>query len=223
MNFSRPLSAFALLALCAQDMTTVSGLVVDAADRSPLAGVHIKLVAANERQTVYGDTTDDKGRFSFGALPPGIYAILPLRAGMTLQGLDGTSVPLPIVSVKSGVNQELRIAMVQKAVISGRVTDDAGLPVDSARITLEPEGSGAMMTMAMMQMQATVATDDRGEFRMSAPPGKFYLKAGVPTGEKAIGASANNIVLTQVSGTIAGLEAKANPSVQCNWFVGLIA
>ena len=117
----------------------------------------------------------------------------------------------------------MRIAMVQKAVISGRVTDDAGLPVDSARIILEPEGSGAMMAMAMMQMQAMVATDDRGEFRMSAPPGKFYLKAGVPTGEKAIGASANNILLTQVSGTIAGLEAKANPSVQCNWFVGLIA
>ena len=39
MNFSRPLSAVALLAatLFAQDMAPVSGLVVDATDRSPLA------------------------------------------------------------------------------------------------------------------------------------------------------------------------------------------
>lgn len=88
-------------------------------------------MAVKESQTVYGATTDDKGRFSIGALPPGIYGILPLRAGMTLQGLDGVTSSLPMVSVKAGVSPELRVTMVRKAVISGRVTDDAGLPVDS--------------------------------------------------------------------------------------------
>ena len=199
MNSSCRLT-LALLALVgaasAQQLASVSGLVLDAADRSPLGGVRVQLFLAAENSLFYGALTDDKGQFSIPAMAPGLYAVAPRRAGLVLHVIETPALPLPVVQLKAGQNLEVRLTMIPKAVISGRVTDDAGLPVDGAVIMIEGADPAGEMAVSfhqeIYQNRAQVQTDARGEFRMSVRPGKFHVKAIMPTGERAFGTAVAN-------------------------------
>jgi protocatechuate 3,4-dioxygenase beta subunit len=70
--------------------------------------------------------------------------------------------------------------MTPRAVISGRVVDEAGDPVQGVRVQTVPVTPGS--TPAMLMPAPNPATDDRGEFRLIGPAGKYYIQATVNSG-----------------------------------------
>jgi protocatechuate 3,4-dioxygenase beta subunit len=67
--------------------------------------------------------------------------------------------------------------MTPRALISGRVVDEAGDPVQGVQVRTVPVTAGS--TPVVMVPSPNPATDDRGEFRLTGPPGKYYVQATI--------------------------------------------
>lgn len=162
---SPALTLFLLQTLHAQP-ASLQGVVTDALAKQPLAGAHIMV---NPQQTGphYGAVSTATGRFSIAGLPPGPYNIHPELNGYIVAG--GTLV----INLKPGEN-ELNILLTPRAVMRGRVTDEFGDPIPGAQIQAIPISQGK--TLIEIPVFGGV-TDDRGEYRMSGPPGKYYISA----------------------------------------------
>jgi Carboxypeptidase regulatory-like domain len=156
------------------------------------------LIPTGEQPQPYGTDTDDQGRFQFPAVPAGKYVIVPRRAGMAFERLDPTDPPVPNLTLKAGERKEIRLGMTHKAVISGRVTDDAGVPIDSAVISIQSasDDQRAVQYYVWHYLLGTqIRTDDRGEYRVSVPPGNYKVRATLPNLDRVLGISANQSAL----------------------------
>ncbi len=67
--------------------------------------------------------------------------------------------------------------MTPRAILSGRVVDEAGDPVQSVRVQALPVTTESVPVV--LTQVPNPATDDRGEFRIIGPAGKYYLQATV--------------------------------------------
>src|SRR5690242_1258965 len=76
----------------------------------------------------------------------------------------------------------------ETSVLTGKITFQSGEPVPGARVTLSPGGAKA-------------TTDEEGNFRIDAPPGKYTMDAsfeGIASAKKEnvqLGATPTNVVL----------------------------
>ena len=166
--------------LCAQP-AGVTGTVADQTGK-PLAGVHVRLLsgdlgAEDRKLTVYGAISDKAGHFSLDAVPPGLYFVMAERAGWVQQISD-----LATIAVKPGETTDYKIAMAARAAISGHVLDEYGDPVQNVNVQAESVTPNQPEAFALMR--PFTQTDDRGEFRMIAGPGKYYLKASEMQGAR---------------------------------------
>jgi hypothetical protein len=73
--------------------------------------------------------------------------------------------------------------MTPRAVISGRVVDEAGDPVQGVGVQTVPVTPGS--TPVMLIPIPNPPTDDRGEFRLIGPAGKYYVQATCNTGYRS--------------------------------------
>jgi hypothetical protein len=166
-------------AVQASDAASVAGTVVNSLTRKPLAGVHVGLVAIGQERTptaLYGAMSDAAGRFAIAGLPPANYLILLERSGF-IRVADGrkSATANSLLEVKPGVKPaDLILAMAPRSIISGVVRDeygDAAMGIQVTAIALTPQ-------TLMDQFPRSVATDDRGYFRVALAPGKYYIKTG---------------------------------------------
>jgi len=156
--------------------TSAAGVTVDQTG-APLAGVHVRLITGDfdscqDAEAVYGATSDKSGQFSFPAVKPGLYIVMAERTGFLPQGSMGFA----MLALKPG--QQLtdhKIVMTARAVIAGRVTDEYGDPVQG--VPMQTQAIASNQPQNFMFGERNVMTDDRGEFRLIAAPGKYYLKA----------------------------------------------
>ncbi|MBV9645906.1 MAG: carboxypeptidase regulatory-like domain-containing protein [Candidatus Eremiobacteraeota bacterium] len=127
MTSSALLRAATLAALCtlavvarvsAGTTGVLSGRVVDALTRAPLAGVHVEAVAPSGRAQTY---TDNAGSFAFLSLAPDTYTV-----SATHQGYEPWT--QPGVSVLADQTQTLVVALPKRLIEIGRVS---GRPVTS--------------------------------------------------------------------------------------------
>jgi len=152
--------------------------VVNAITREPLSGVHIRLVALsyNGESSAYGAMSDRAGHFSIATIRPGAYIPMPARSGFLFVPAKPAETALPGITVKPGEHRTgWVVEMVPRAVLSGRVLDENGDPVQD--IQVQAVAVGADSGPQMMVQVANLGTDDRGEFRIVGAPGKFYLQA----------------------------------------------
>ena len=70
-----------------------------------------------------------------------------------------------------------QLEMTSRALISGRVVDEAGDPVQGVRVETVAATPGN--TPVVMIPTPNPPTDERGEFRLTAAPGKYYVQATV--------------------------------------------
>jgi protocatechuate 3,4-dioxygenase beta subunit len=147
--------------------------------REPLGNVHVRLIAATFAgiTAAYGAMSDRTGHFSIATIRPGTYILLPERAGFLHVQAKG-STAIPNITIKPGEHvTDYQLEMAPRAVISGRVVDEAGEPVQGLRVQTVP------VTPASIPVVLTAApnpgTDDRGEFRLIGPAGKYYVQAVV--------------------------------------------
>jgi hypothetical protein len=154
----------------------IVGRVVDGASNSPVISAIVTLTGAGMKpQRVM---VDGRGRFLFGRLPAGSYTIDATRTGY-LDGAYGRVRP-------DGAGSALELAVGERVVdavvrlwkfgaISGAVTDDAGDPVQYARVqALRRTVIAGRWRLATTGRSAN--TDERGQYRIAGlPPGDYAL------------------------------------------------
>jgi hypothetical protein len=138
--------------------------------------VHLTLLAAtrNSVTAAYGAISDRDGHFSIATIRPGAYMVRMERTGFLFGAVKISGVPVSIVTIRAG--QQLTgftVELAPPAILSGRVLDDLGDPVqDVSVVRIDVDEDPARFSMH----PASMPTDDRGEFRIVAPPGRYYLQ-----------------------------------------------
>jgi hypothetical protein len=171
---------FLSCATLAAQPAVVEGIAVNALTGEPLPGVHVRLFTGISEGGVtdaYGAVSDRAGHFSMARLKPGLYIVMLERTGFVSMQKKSNAVPFTSLSVKAGQHiADFKVEMTPRAVILGRVVDENGDPVQGANVESVPVSKDAPMAIRFVGLPGGW-TDDRGEFRISGGPGKFYLKA----------------------------------------------
>ena len=173
----RPLAAILLAAVgCLHAQTAnLLGTVVDQTGK-PLTGVHIRLLTGDfgtddPDLTVYGAVSDKAGQFSVENMKASLYFVMAERTGFVQQ----TS-RLSTLALKPGQHlTDYKIVMASRALIVGHALDEYGDPVQHVNVQLQPVSPNEQTQF--MFARASAQTDDRGEFRLTTGPGKYYLMA----------------------------------------------
>jgi len=132
--------------------------------------------------------TDSNGRFSFPGVRPGRYTVRSTRDGYfgkPVAGVYPQTASAGIV-VAAGETREVSLAMVQGAIIAGRVFEETGAVVSN--MTVQAYSVGYQNGFSLLQTAVTKTTDDRGEYRLFwLPPGDYYVGATTRTAQPLVG------------------------------------
>ena len=156
----------------------IEGVVLNHATGQPLAGVHVRFVTGDfsggGMEQAYGAISDRAGHFSVAGLQAGIYVVMPERNGFVQVTSAHPNMPIDLLPVKAGQKiADYKIEMTPCAILSGRVLDEYGDPVQNISVQLEPVSPNAQGFFIGRNNN----TDERGEFRMVTAPGRYRLHA----------------------------------------------
>lgn len=175
------------------DAATVQGTVADP-DGRPLARAQVTVQgSASPQRTANGlltvsvsqgivvrtTTTDDQGRYQVTSLLPGAYEARAGKAGYAPPVSTLTSY-MPARPVRAGEVATVDVTLVPLTVVSGRVRDEFGDPVEGTHVILMQTRYERGRRRLAPLGSADRATDDRGEFRISTGfTGDFLVAATV--------------------------------------------
>lgn len=156
---------------------SIVGHVVSSQTGRAFEGVHVRLLSiqrAPDNVIVYGAISRQTGQFSIKSIQPGSYLVTAEKVGFVFVPTgDKRGEISNVLSLKAGQNlTNLTLQMTPHAVISGHVLDEYGDPMAGVPVQVAPAKPDPMTNGRY------TATDDRGEFRVSIAPGKYYVKAG---------------------------------------------
>ena len=165
--------------LLASTSASIEGRVVNSQSGRALENVHVQLVLIKRGSQphdpggvmVFGSVSKPAGQFSIKSSTPGDYLLIAQKAGYAfVPSRDEHGAMNNRIILKSGENiAGFVLRMTPKAVISGRVLDEYGEPMSGVSVQL--------LSAPAMSFGDSATTDNRGEFRLSTAPGKYYLKA----------------------------------------------
>src|SRR5712692_10331696 len=115
---------------------SIEGVTVDTVTKAPVAGVHVRLVTGSSSNMTgaYGAISDREGRFSIATIRPGTYIVFPERSGY-LYAVSRADAAIPNIMVHPGEHLTgVRIEMAPRAMVSGRVVDEFGDPVQGVNV-----------------------------------------------------------------------------------------
>jgi protocatechuate 3,4-dioxygenase beta subunit len=172
-----------------EETCRVSGTVVRLADGSPLRHATVQLSLENDREHTIATKTGVDGRFALKNVPAERYKLVVTRNGYIRAeyGQKKPSDPGAAFTLRPGENrQDLMFKLIPAAVITGRVFDVDGEPVEHAVIMASREvyneGRRTLST------QGWARTDDLGQFRLfGLMPGRYYISAAEPNWERISG------------------------------------
>jgi len=204
--------------LCAQQ-ASLEGTTVDSLTGKPLAGVHISLISPGvdsdvpEPDDAYGAISNPEGHYSIGNIRPGTFLLRSQHNGYVyVSGKDSPAIPA--VTLKPGEhNTGFKIAMAPEAIITGRVTDEFGDPIEGVGVQAISIADPQPDNISLLRDD----TDERGEYRLTGPPGRYYIEVSgwTPTLRDGIpeirtdGSSTAPMANTYYPGTLATERAKA--------------
>lgn len=181
---------------------TVSGVVVNQQSGEPLRRADVTLMPVVGGRTAAGPmrmgpegpsgtkraATDQTGKFTITGVEPGRYQLSAQRQGY-LQGRYGARKPRQMgtqIEIVAGQElKDLKIELTPQAVITGRVLDEEGEPLQNIQVQVMSQGYGAAMGMGRgagrgarrFMPQGGAATNDKGEFRITnVAPGEVILE-----------------------------------------------
>jgi hypothetical protein len=167
---SAPLHSAALSAV-------MHGQVVAAETGAPLRSAY---VTARAGTVVISTRTDEQGRFTLKDLPPAEYTVIASRPGYIDQGLGQPTPMSPSRQVILGAGANagpLTFALQRGGVISGRVRDAEGVPVERIQVQAARLRRFAN-EWRLLPATEMVSTDDLGEYRVHGlAPGNYLVTA----------------------------------------------
>jgi hypothetical protein len=159
---------------------TVSGTVVDASSRRPLARVAVRLSAEGQDG---GPLTisDEEGRFVFERVADGRFVIAPAAAEYVRPRWAPGQPPHAVV-VRSGQQVSGITVLLQRGgAIAGVVRDEHSRPIDGARVVLLQCVGFVACNGASVRQLRTSGTDERGRYRFfGIPAGRYLLGVDAP-------------------------------------------
>ena len=163
------LAALLAIASHAQDTAppkepgSLSGVVTNALTGDPVLHAHVTLqpIGSAAEQTVLGALSDGEGKFSLTQIPAGRYAVSVEKTSFTPKLTPATS----MLTFGNGEKKTgLQLALLPGGVITGRVLDSRGEPMENVRVGALA-GSGG-------------TTDEEGRYRIGGlPPGRQRVSA----------------------------------------------
>jgi hypothetical protein len=164
------------------DGARVEGVVVDMVSGAPVRRAVVQLRSSGSSQTSvespeYAEFTGPDGTFRFDRLPPGSYALSYSRTGY-LQPRISTGYSSTAIRATAGETVKgLRYGLIPQSVVSGRVVDEEGDPVEGVQVSLLAfRYAGGMRRLT--RLSETGTTNDRGEYRIARlAAGKYFLQA----------------------------------------------
>ena len=159
---------------------TVEGVVVNEITKEPIRRVEISLNKQGRGMggNPFSGVTDAAGKFKIENIDAGDYMVILRKGGFLSRANYGMSTRNLKLAAGASLTG-LRFSMQPQAIISGRVLDDEGEPVQGVSVGLlryrwDRGSFRAQWTTRPQQ------TNDRGEFRFTdVQPGKYYLMADV--------------------------------------------
>jgi hypothetical protein len=167
-------AAIAALAQQTPAPVSLSGTVVNTATGAPVRFARVAIMESGDHVATAADVeTDAAGAFQFPRLDPGEYRVWAAKTGFIAP--DGQR-PGYEVSLTAS-RDKFEIGLAPLASIRGRITNEAGEPVEGATVlALRSEIENGRRRH---QVVKAVATDDRGEYRVPLlPAGSYVIKAG---------------------------------------------
>lgn len=167
-----------------EDLCTIEGVVKNAATGEPLKRVSIvaRPVNPGTDPVSFSSSTDAEGKFKMQEMEPGAYRISAEKPGFVRTeygsrpglAVAGTTLRLE----KAQKMKSVDFAMTPQAVLTGRLRDVEGEPVQYAMVSL---GKYSYMQGRRQMINTAVAqTNDLGEYRLfGVAPGRYYLSATV--------------------------------------------
>jgi hypothetical protein len=148
-------------------------------------------------------TTDRDGKFVVPNLAEGSYRVAVVLDGYVRQEygqrlLTGQGTPLKLA--EGEVLRDIVVRLTPTAAINGRITTPDGRPAANVPVQLIRAGYG-QNGQRNLQITTRATSNDRGEYRLFwITPGRYYLAAGSPLGER-IPLPSDSHVLTYYPGT----------------------
>src|SRR6202521_2007656 len=159
--------------------SSIAGTVVKEPGSQPLKKVLVQVVAENQKEGGnYTASTDADGHFHIENVVPGRYRIFIERTGFVGVNEHGLKSEVNVFTVQGGqAVEELLFRMLQKAVISGRITDEDGDPMAGVVVIALKKKPGK----STRESVGTVGTNDLGEYRLAGLfPGQYWIVAMPP-------------------------------------------
>jgi hypothetical protein len=193
----------------AQSATITGQVMTSEADASPVRRAIVTLTGGNLVSNLSA-VADDQGRFRFVDLAPGRYSLSVAKAGYltTAYGARRPGRPGVSLTLVSGQQLDVRIALPKGAVITGTVRDEFGQPAADIRVTV----SSAALVRAQGGFRSpadTLLTDDRGVYRAYGLMPDEYVVSAVPQS-----ATGTRLASGEFDARVRGLEQRqtGNPN-----------
>jgi 5-hydroxyisourate hydrolase-like protein (transthyretin family) len=154
----------------------IAGTVTDSVTGERVHHATVSLVEENSRETLQQVETDDDGRFSLDHLPQSKFGLMASRRGYLTAFFDEhDSYSSAIVTGPGQDTEHIPFRLAPGAMVHGVVTDDAGEPVENARVMLSMKSRNGGQGEHLMRPSST-NTDDTGAFELwDLPPGTYFL------------------------------------------------
>jgi protocatechuate 3,4-dioxygenase beta subunit len=160
------------------DAGSIEGFVRRSDTLGPIADVPVTLMGPFEGKASQVTTqTDSNGRFIFQDVTPGRYLLKSVdRPGFFRQ--RGDSQTLTLAARQKTIDVELLLN--PGATLGGRVLDSSDNPIRNVSVELvQREGrSIGLASVGSIYSFPIASTNANGEYRLTTPPGDYYLRAG---------------------------------------------
>jgi protocatechuate 3,4-dioxygenase beta subunit len=159
----------------------ISGQVVEGGSTRPVPGATATLTFVTPRGPARQIIADGRGRYVFSGLAAGEFRLTADKTGWRTGafGLDrpagGLAPSGEVLTLAPGGRATATVPVWRPALISGRVTDDAGQPLAAARVAAM-QWAATRGRRNLVQVN-TAVTDDRGQFTLSVQPGEYMIAA----------------------------------------------
>jgi hypothetical protein len=140
-------------------------------------------------------TTDRSGHFTMIGVPPGQYTIRAERDGYFGSGAVVPQTSSLAITIAPRQTLNVTVPMLHGATISGKLRDEAGLPIPTA--TVQAFAVAYANGLPSLRSAAAAKTNDYGEYSIFWLPAGEYLVAMVKDSTQVVGGS----LLQQVVGT----------------------